>query len=191
MRGPGGFTGGKVYDAMVSHLDIYPTLCDIVGAEHPSFLQGTSLLPLVHNEVARIHDEIFTEVTYHAAYEPTRAIRTERWKYIRRFDEYNHPVLANTDDSASKEVLVDAGWADQIVGTEQLYDLILDPNEMRNLADDPAQAEILDQLRSQLTTWMEETDDPLLEGPVPVPAGAVNEPSQGSPNDPLRTGTPA
>src|SRR5581483_1475513 len=27
MRGPGGFSGGKVCDAMVSHLDVYPTLC--------------------------------------------------------------------------------------------------------------------------------------------------------------------
>ena len=113
MRGPGGFTGGKVFDAMVSHLDIYPTLCDIAGAERPDFLQGTSLLPLVTDQTDRIHDEIFTEVTFHAAYEPTRAIRTERWKYIRRFDDNRHPVLSNADDSASKEILVEAGWADR------------------------------------------------------------------------------
>ena len=47
MRGPGGFTGGKVFDAMVSHLDIYPTICEIAGIEPPDLLQGTSLLPLV------------------------------------------------------------------------------------------------------------------------------------------------
>ena len=57
----------------------------------------------------RIHDEIFAEVTFHAAYEPQRAVRTERWKYIRRFDDATHPVLANCDDSASKELLVDGG----------------------------------------------------------------------------------
>ena len=44
-----------------------------------------------------------------------RAMRTERWKYIRRFDDDQHPVLANCDDSASKELLVEAGWADQLV----------------------------------------------------------------------------
>jgi arylsulfatase A-like enzyme len=143
-----------------------------------------------HSE--RIHDEIFTEVTFHAAYEPTRAVRTERWKYIRRFDDNHHPVLANSDDSASKEVLVEAGWADQIVGTEQLYDLILDPNEVRNLADDPAHANVVGELRDRLAAWMKETDDPLLEGPIPVPPGAVvNDPHQGSPNDPLQTGSPA
>jgi arylsulfatase A-like enzyme len=190
MRGPGGFTGGKVYDAMVSHLDIYPTLCEIAGAEKPDFLQGSSLLPLVRDETDRIHDEIFSEVTFHAAYEPTRAVRTERWKYIRRFDEARHPVLANCDDSASKETLVAAGWADQIVEAEQLYDLTLDPNEMRNLAEDPAHAKVLDGLRGRLRGWMEETDDPLLEGPVPVPPGAViNDPTQTSPNDPLTTGS--
>ncbi|HKH22437.1 MAG TPA: sulfatase [Solirubrobacterales bacterium] len=192
MRGPGGFTGGKVCDAMVSHLDIYPTLCELAGADQPAYLQGKSLLPLVHDEVDRIHDEVFTEVTFHAAYEPTRAVRTERWKYIRRFDDDPHPVLANCDDSASKETLVRAGWGDQHVGSEQLYDLVLDPNEVRNLAEDPGHAEVRSELRDRLAAWMEETDDPLLEGPVPVPPGAVvNDPAQSSPNDPLTTGTPA
>ena len=190
MRGPGGFTGGKVYDAMVSHLDIYPTLCEIAGAKKPGFLQGSSLLPLVRDEVSRLHDEIFTEVTFHAASEPTRAVRTERWKYVRRFDDNQHPVLANCDDSASKETLVAAGWGDQIVGTEQLYDLTLDPNEMRNLADDPTHLRVLEEMRGRLSSWMERTEDPLLEGPVPVPPGAVvNDPSQASPNDPLHAGS--
>ena len=175
---------------MVSHLDIYPTLCEIAGAEPPDFLQGTSLLPLVTDETDRIHDEIFTEVTFHAAYEPTRAIRTERWKYIRRFDDNHHPVLSNCDDSASKETLVEAGWADQVVATEQLYDLILDPNEVRDLAEDPGHANILEELREQLTAWMKETEDPLLDGPIPVPPGAVvNDPGQSSPNDPLTAGS--
>ena len=120
----------------------------------------------------RIHEEIFTEVTFHAAYEPTRAVRTERWKYIRRFDDNQHPVLANCDDSASKEILVAAGWADQIVPTEQLYDLILDPNEMSNLAAEPAHAKVLEELRGRLREWMEETDDPLLDGPGPGAARA-------------------
>jgi N-sulfoglucosamine sulfohydrolase len=192
MRGPEGFTGGKVYDSMVSHLDIYPTLCDLAGAEHPPFLQGTSLLPMVRGETDRVHDEVFTEVTFHAAYEPTRAVRTERWKYIRRFDGNQHPVLANCDDSASKEALVEAGWADQTVGTEQLFDLTLDPAEARNLTEDPAHGDVLAELRGRLERWMEETEDPLLDGPIPVPAGAVvNDPAQTSPNDPLQSGSPA
>jgi N-sulfoglucosamine sulfohydrolase len=190
MRGPGGFAGGRVFDAIVSHLDIYPTICALAGIGPPRWLQGKSLLPLVHNGVAKLHDAVFTETTYHAAYEPQRAIRTERWKYIRRFDDYSHPVLANCDDSATKSLLTEAGWGDAIVPEERLYDLVLDPNEGHDLADDTDHAGTLTSLRDQLARWMEDTDDPLLDGPVPLPTGAwANEPDQASPND--RIGSPA
>jgi N-sulfoglucosamine sulfohydrolase len=187
MRGPGGFTGGKVVDAPVSHLDVYPTLCELAGVEAPDWLQGSSLMPLVHGEVERLHDAIFAETTYHAAYQPHRAVRTERWKYIRRFDDYPHPVLANCDDSDSKKLLVEAGWGDQIVPEEQLYDLVLDPAEGANLASDPAYADNRDEMRARLDGWMRETDDPLLSGPIAPPPGAVvNEQWQLSPDDPQR-----
>src|SRR5216683_2929739 len=84
IRGPGGFSGGKVCDAMVSHIDLFPTICDLVSIEHPSWLQGKSLLPLVRSEAEQVNKEIYAEATYHAVYEPQRAIRTQRWKYIRR-----------------------------------------------------------------------------------------------------------
>jgi N-sulfoglucosamine sulfohydrolase len=190
MRGPGGFSGGKVVDAQVSHLDVYPTLCELAGVQAPDWLQGTSLMPLVRGEAERLHEAIFAETTYHAAYQPHRAIRTDRWKYIRRFDNYPHPVLANCDDSESKELLVEAGWGDQIVPEEQLYDLVLDPAEAANLVGDEAHAEVRGELRARLEAWMRETDDPLLEGPVPPPPGAiVNEPWQLSPDDPPRAVT--
>jgi arylsulfatase A-like enzyme len=189
MRGPGGFAGGRVIDAMVSHLDIYPTLCDIAEVPQPPFLQGASLMPLVHGEIERIHDLIFTEMTYHAAYQPLRAVRSRRWKYIRRFHDYPHPVLANCDDSATKQVLVESGWGEEIVPEEQLFDLILDPNEHRNLSEDPRHAETLPKMRDRLESWMEETDDPIRHGPIPTPPGAyANHPSQTSPNDPPREG---
>lgn len=187
MRGPGGFTGGKVVDAMVSHLDVYPTLCELAGTAIPEFCQGDSLMPLVRGEVDRLHDAIFTETTFHAAYQPHRAVRTERWKYIRRFDDYPHPVLANCDDSASKDLLVAAGWGDLVVAEERLYDLVFDPEESSNLAADPARNGALEEMRARLDAWMRETEDPLLEGPVEPPPGAlVNEQWQISPDDPVR-----
>jgi N-sulfoglucosamine sulfohydrolase len=182
MRGPG-FSGGKVVDAPVSHLDVYPTLCELAGVEEPDWLQGKSLMPLVRGEVDRLHEAIFTETTYHAAYQPHRAVRTERWKYIRRFDEYPHPVLGNCDDSATKDLLVAAGWGEQEVPEEQLYDLTLDPQEGSNLAGDPAHAAVLGEMRERLEAWMRETEDPLLEGPVAPPEGAiVTDQSQVSPD---------
>lgn len=189
LRGPG-FRGGKVIDAPVSHLDVYPTLCELAGAEPPPWLQGDSLMPLVRGEVERLHEEIFAEVTYHAAYEPQRAIRTERWKYIRRFDDYPFPVLANCDDSESKELLVAAGWGERPVARERLYDLVLDPAERNDLAADPAFEERREEMSGRLEAWMRETEDPLLKGPVPPPPGAlVNEQWQLSPDEPPRVVT--
>ncbi len=185
MRGPG-FAFGKVVDSMVSHLDIYPTLCDLAGVPRPAWLEGRSVLPLVAGELDELHDELFAAVTYHAAYEPQRAVRTNRFKYIRRFDDRAEPVLANTDDSPSKDVLVESGWAERRVDAEQLYDLVFDPNEAGNLARDPAYAEVLDDLRGRLQEWMRRTGDPLLAGHVSGPEGArTNTPDQRSAGDPL------
>jgi N-sulfoglucosamine sulfohydrolase len=178
IRGPGGFSGGKVIDSMVSHLDLYPTLCELAGAESPGFLQGTSLMPLVHGEVDAVRDELYTEMTFHAAYEPQRAVRTERWKYIRRFHDYEHPVLANCDDSDTKDLLVASGWGEQVVPEEQLYDLMLDPNESRDLSSSPAHAATLTDFRERVRRWMEETHDPLLAGPIAPPPGAIVTPQE-------------
>lgn len=186
MRGPGGFSGGKVIDSMVSHLDLYPTICEVAGIEPPGFLQGRSIMPLVRGEAASIHEELFSEVTYHAAYEPQRAVRTNRWKYIRRFDGRNRPVLANVDDSATKDLLIDLGWGEREVHREQLFDLALDPSESSSLAGDPAHADVLVDMRNRLDAWMEETNDPIRLGPIAPPPGAeINDPDQVSPDEPL------
>jgi arylsulfatase A-like enzyme len=188
VRGPSGFTGGKVIDAPVSHLDLYPTICEIAGLDAPPWLQGTSLMPLVRGEVHRLHEAIFAEVTFHAAYEPQRAVRTEGWKYIRRFDDYPYPVLANCDDSESKDYLIAAGWGKREVPRERLYDLVMDPAEGENLAGRAEFAERLAEMRDRLERWMRETDDPLLDGPIsPPPGSLVNEQSQISPDEPAQT----
>jgi N-sulfoglucosamine sulfohydrolase len=187
MRGPG-FVGGKVVDAMVSHLDVYPTICELAGIEPPEWLEGSSMMPLVRGERAALHDQIFTEMTFHAAYQPQRAIRTERWKYIRRFEDDPRPVLANCDDSASKDLLVEHGWARRKCEAEELYDLVFDPNEGSNVAREPDNAAVLAELRRRLEAWMVARDDPLLEGPIAPPPGAVvNERDQISPAEPTRS----
>ncbi len=182
MRGPGGFTGGKVVDAMTSHLDIFPTICELLDIEHPAWLRGKSLLPLVQSQIPAVHEALFFEVNFHAAYEPMRAVRTDRWKYIRRFDGRETPVLANCDDGESKSVWLAHHWQQRSIDTEQLFDLCFDPNESNNLADQPAQQSVLTAMRNRLERWMVETHDPLLSGPVPVPPGAtLNDPDDISP----------
>ena len=118
-------------------------------------------------------------------YEPQRAIRTRRHKYIRRWGERTLPVLPNTDDGPSKDMLLREGWAEHEIPSEQLYDVIFDPNEANNLAADPAHADVLADLRERLREWMVQTGDPLLAGHVDPPSGVeINLPDQLSSTEP-------
>jgi len=192
VRGPNrenDFRGGTVSDPLVSQIDVFPTICDLLGIDRPAWLQGQSLLPLVRGETAEVNEAIFAEVTYHAAYDPQRAARTTRWKYIRRYEERNGPVLPNVDDGPSKGLWLAHGWRDRAQPPEQLYDLRFDPNEAHNLATDPAHAEPLAEMRDRLDRWMHDTADPLLDGPVGPPPGReirVNDVDGMSPRDPTR-----
>ena len=170
LRGPGGFRGGKVIDGMVSQMDLFPTLCELIGVEKPDWLQGRSILPLLDDSEEEIHDEIFAEINFHTAYEPQRAVRTKRWKYIRRFDrKYTRPVLVNCDDSPVKTERIAAGWAAHEEPEEQLYDLLFDPQECANLAGSAIHQDVLADLHNRLERWMRATKDPLLSGSVPLP----------------------
>ena len=185
LRGPAPFHGGRVVDSLVSHIDIYPTVCEFLGIERPDFLQGVSLLPMLRGDAAQAREEVFAGSTWHAAYEPQRALRTTRFKYIRRWGERRTPVLPNTDDGPSKDLLLRNGWADSEIPPEQLFDLLHDPNEARNLVGDPAHADLHAELRERLEAWMRETRDPLLAGHVDPPHGVeINLPDQRSAADP-------
>jgi N-sulfoglucosamine sulfohydrolase len=172
MRGPSQwadrFNTGKVIDGMVSHIDIFPTLCELLDITPPSWLQGKSVVPLLRDEAEQINDAVFSEVTFHAAYEPKRAVRTTRYKYIRRFDTDLFPdhIMPNCDNSISKSLLYKHGWADRPRAAESLFDLMFDPNEANDLASDPAMATVLQEMRGRLDAWMKQTDDPLLQGQV-------------------------
>ena len=184
IRGPGGFTGGKVCDAMVSHLDLYPTICELAGAKAPSWLQGRSLMPVITGKTGKVRDELFAEVNYHASYEPKRCVRTERYKYVRQFSDRGKPVLPNCDDGPSKTVWLDHDWKDRPVPHESLFDLVFDPHERRNVASDPSLKTVLAGMRGRLDRWMDSTNDPILKGKIPVPHGALaNDPDGISPHE--------
>jgi arylsulfatase A-like enzyme len=171
IKGPGGFSGGKVVDGMVSHLDIYPTICDLLKIDEPEWLEGKSLSPLVNGEKEEIHEAVFGEVNYHAAEEPLRSVRTKRWKYIRRYDGRKNPVLPNCDAGFSKTTWLEHGWRDRAPFEESLFDLIFDPNEQNNLIGKPEYHDILEEMKKRLENWMEQTSDPLLTGKLPVVEG--------------------
>jgi N-sulfoglucosamine sulfohydrolase len=189
-HGPEHFTGGHTFDAMVSLMDLVPTICDLVGLERMPWLQGKSLLPLVDGDVETLHQELFFEQTFHAAHEPMRAVRNERYIYIRRFDDREQLVLPNTDDTPAKQDLLDHGWQQQARHQEMLFDHYFDPDQQNNLLDRPDLREVQRQLRQSLDQWMQATDDPLLLGPVVLPRGVqVTDPDAFSPGQqPLITG---
>jgi N-sulfoglucosamine sulfohydrolase len=164
MRGPDGFSGGRIVDELVSQVDLFPTICDYLEIDHPPWLQGSSFLPFIRGERAGIRDDVFTELTYHLAYVPMRAIRTNRWKYIRLFDERSPKV--RSDEGPARDLWQRYGWPERFGRLEQLYDMISDPQEAHNLIGVPERASLVADLRRRLEQWQRESGDPILEGPI-------------------------
>ena len=161
-------------DILISHIDVFPTLCDLCGIEKPGWLMGKSFYGALLGGTDEINSEIFAEVTYHAAYEPMRCIRTARYKLIRRYDFHSAMVPSNTDDGPSKRFLMEAGIISRPVGRDMLFDLHLDPVERENLVNDGAYTAVYNDLSARLSDYMERTDDPLnaVNHRVPAPSGA-------------------
>ena len=99
-----------------------------------------------------------------------RAIRTGRHKYIRNFETC---FLVEGAGDVQLGPLYRTKLQRYVSDTHpdvELYDLAADPFEQRNLAGQPEVAAVERELDAGLWRWMEETGDPLLEGPVPSPA---------------------
>jgi len=189
LRGPPphGWTGGRTTDALVSHIDVFPTVCETLGLPLPPGLRGQSLTSLLQNTEAEVNEAVFGEINYHAVYEPVRSVRTHRWNYLKRYDDRNRPAWSNTDDSPGKRVRFAADPDRRDPPAEALYDLLFDPHEMDNRLNDPTCTEILQEMRERLTSWQRATRDPLLTGdPIPLgPNAVVNASDAIDPTEPL------
>ena len=167
VRQPGRFEGGRRESALLTNCDFTPTLLDYVGAPPVAGLDGRSFLGLLDGTRYEPRESIFSEMTWHDKYNPMRSIRTTRYKYIRNFGD--RPLVYIPLDiyqgRAGHEMR--AEYYGSFRPREELYDLDADPWECHNLADDPAPASLLLDLRSRVRQWMEETDDLLLRGDVP------------------------
>ena len=185
LRGPGGFSGGKTTDDMISLIDLLPTAYDLAGLAIPEHVQGRSLVPLI-NGTADHRETVFAESNFHASYEPMRCVRTNRYKLIRRYDQRDRPVLPNIDDGLSKDVLLENGWAESGRDQEMLYDLIFDPGEANNIANRPDMASVKKRLSLELDTLMDKSDDPIRKtGYLKPPTGSrLNDTDGLSPKQP-------
>ncbi|MGC9319630.1 MAG: sulfatase family protein [Armatimonadota bacterium] len=167
MRWPGHFDGGRIHHELLTNCDLLPTLLDLAGADVPDQVEGRSFLGLLDQETYEPRGHAFCEMTWHDQYNPMRAVRTPRYKYIRNFGR--RPLVYMPADvyrgPAGEEMIDD--FYNEVRPTEELYDLARDPLEQENVIDDPAYDDIAWTLRTRVHTWMVETNDPLLYGDYP------------------------
>jgi N-sulfoglucosamine sulfohydrolase len=167
LRWPARIPPGRVVDDLGTTLDLLPTVLEAAGLAVPEAVQGRSLLGRVTGtEEGPLREAVFSEMTHHVEYIPTRAARTRRWKYIRNFSD----IAIGLDQLRDMEwvhrlcELPDQPWKRPRV-PEELYDLEADPNEQRNLAASPDHREVLQSMASRLDRHMAETGDPYLGAP--------------------------
>jgi arylsulfatase A-like enzyme len=165
VRWPAGEIGaGVARDELVSNIDVLPTLLEAAGVPIPPGVQGRSLL-----KGGAQREEIFAEKTFHSYYDPMRCVRTRRHKYIRNF-EAAFAVEVPADIQSGAIFRADPSrYSTDRKHVVELYDLEADPLEQENLAGRDDLLDIESGLREQLWRWMRDTDDPLLNGPVPSP----------------------
>ena len=172
MKVPNADSNGKVVDSLVSQIDVFPTLCELLKLNKPDYLEGKSFAEAFADNKAFLDEYIFAEVNFHTSYEPVRCVRTKRYKYIKYYDEtWNKVNLSNMDESVPKDFLMNNGLKEKVKYREGLFDLYYDPTERNNLADDIKYKEILKNLRKVLLEKQIKTDDPILKGALEIKKG--------------------
>lgn len=172
MRWSGHIEPGTVNNELLGHVDYAPTILELIGAPIPNEIQGTSYAPLLLGKPINTRNEVFMERNYHENIDMMRAVRTDRYKLIRNYTQNDYYTLPHeVKETDPWEKVVDSGKPRPF---EELYDFKTDPYEFKNIVDDPANAEILSDLRTRLTTWMNDTGDFLRGAIAPVHEAGKN-----------------
>ncbi len=169
VRGPG-VEKGKVRDDLIEHIDLAATSLALAGIELPKSMQGRDLLAksyVPRDAVFAARDRCDETVDH------IRAVRTERFKYIRNYLP-DRPHLQPNRYKDNKPIvkrlreLHAAGKLDELQEkllfsptrpAEELYDLRNDPFEIKNLASDPSHRQTLVEMRERLARWEVTTND--------------------------------
>lgn len=178
---------GTRTDAMVSWIDILPTIFDVVGATIPENIDGNSFRKVLEGKSGKHREWIFTTHSGDGKMNvyPIRSVRNHKFKYI--LNLYPENYHSNHSDILRKE---DAGaywnsWDEAaavdprakaiirkyyIRPAEEFYCLTNDPDEQVNLINDKKYAGQIRLMRKKLEKWMEEQGDQktLFEKPYPV-----------------------
>ena len=159
----------RVSEKLVSLIDVVPTSLAFAGIEVPASLEG-------HNIV----DESFVgRASVFAArdrcgdaHDRIRCVRTREWKYIVNinpvgmskppsyaqmsgYKKLQYPVLTLMAVMHEQGRLsgAQAEWFSASRPREELYDLVNDPDELHNLADDPRYSQRLQAMRTRFNEW--------------------------------------
>lgn len=174
VRSPAQARRGVVNHALVNWCTILPTILDWTGAKGPEYpLHSSSVLPILEQANPSPWDEAFFSHTFHeiTMYYPMRGVRTRQYKYIRNlFPELEYPHASDLWESKTWQSLIAEGEGARVGGRsvglylhragEELYDIRKDPDELNNLARDPANQQALRSLRDKVHAWRKETADP-------------------------------
>jgi len=177
MRWPNGMEAGVRCEHLTSHVDILPTLFDLIGLPIPDHVQGRSMAQMCREgALDKPRRHVFAEKNYTNYYDPTRMARSRRLKYLRKglrtciFDFIIPELELCTCGFRQNRAVFDFYSARRT--TEEFYDLARDPGELHNLLGDPHYQGAVAELRAALDTHLEATDDPFrhLRSPILMPA---------------------
>ncbi|MGB7329060.1 MAG: sulfatase [Rubripirellula sp.] len=175
---PGNIKAGSRSNAMVSWIDIFPTLIDIGGGDVPENLDGRSFTPVLRAETDSHRDRIFTTHSGDRMMNVylSRSVRTDRYKLIWNphpdfaFTTHIDLLLRETSGDYFKEWMsaakTDAHAAEVLARhygrpEYELFDLEQDPHELNNLAGDAKLATVQRDLTTELKQWIHDQGDAL------------------------------
>ena len=175
VSGPG-IKPATTTQALVSWIDVLPTLVELAGGTPPDKVDGRSFAGVLLGKADRHRDEIYTTHSGDGRFNvyPIRYVRDTRWKYIRNLHpEYQHATHINRaaagdglayfrswEAAASTDPYAAAIVARyKVRPLEELFDLAADPYEQANLAAEPAHAERLAEMRAKVVAWMRDQGD--------------------------------
>jgi arylsulfatase A-like enzyme len=164
MRWPGVLPAGCRCPVLTSHVDVLPTLFDLLDLTLPRYVEGQSFAEAAHGRSSRGRQYVFAERNYTNYYDPARMVRSPSFKYIRKglrtciFDFVIPELELCPTGFRQNHTVFEFYPATRCM--EELYDLTADPAELRNLASDPAYEPELDRLRVALNDHMKATNDP-------------------------------
>ena len=136
----------------MSHIDLAPTVLDLLGDPVPYHMQGRSLVPTLSGGASLEDNDVFIEWNGFFSSMPDRHLGSAAIDRMNRLPW---------------RTVVSGGWKLNLcVGDQcELFDLENDPHEMRNLFDDPAQRDRVRDLAARIRDWQTETDD---DAPLPA-----------------------